>query len=172
MAGKLKPLDVERETRPGKYPDGDGLYLVVASPTSKNWSYRYWKDAKQRWLGPGSPKDVSLKDARLAGDAARLRVKGDRSTPGVDIVQEKRTAARMRKPSRSRPLCPPSRNVPKPTFASTGRPGARSIAINGRRCSNPLTDGQKFSNPARLAGVRKLLAQQIPHLVNIKHLTS
>ena len=25
MAGKLKPLDVERETRPGKYPDGDGL---------------------------------------------------------------------------------------------------------------------------------------------------
>jgi len=51
MAGKLKPLDVERETRPGKYPDGDGLYLVVASATSKNWSYRYWKDGKQRWLG-------------------------------------------------------------------------------------------------------------------------
>ena len=50
MAGKLKPLDVERETRPGKYPDGDGLYLIVASATSKNWSYRYWKDGKQRWL--------------------------------------------------------------------------------------------------------------------------
>ena len=36
VAGKLKPLDVERETRPGKYPDGDGLYLIVASATSKN----------------------------------------------------------------------------------------------------------------------------------------
>jgi integrase len=92
MAGKLKPLDVERETRPGKYPDGDGLYLVVASVTSKNWNYRYWKDGKQRWLGLGSLKDVSLKDARLARDAARLRVKGDRSVAGVDIVQEKRTA--------------------------------------------------------------------------------
>jgi integrase len=92
MAGKLKPLDVERETRPGKYPDGDGLYLVVASATSKNWNYRYWKDGKQRWLGLGSFKDVSLKEARLARDAARLRVKGDRSTPGVDIVQEKRAA--------------------------------------------------------------------------------
>ena len=90
MASKLKPLDVERETRPGKYPDGDGLYLVVASATSKNWNYRYWKEGKQRWLGLGSVKDVSLKDARLARDAARLRVKGDRSTPGVDIVQEKR----------------------------------------------------------------------------------
>jgi hypothetical protein len=92
MAGKLKPLDVERETRPGKYSDGDGLYLVVASATSKNWNYRYWKDGKQRWLGLGSVKEVSLKEARLARDAARLRVKGDRSTPGVDIVQEKRAA--------------------------------------------------------------------------------
>jgi integrase len=92
MAGKLKPLDVERETRPGKYPDGGGLYLVVASATSKNWSYRYWKDGKQRWLGLGSVKEVSLREARLARDAARLRVKGDRSTLGVDIVQEKRAA--------------------------------------------------------------------------------
>lgn len=92
MPGKLKPLDVERETRPGKYPDGDGLYLVVASATSKNWNYRYWKDGKQRWLGLGSLKDVSLKEARLARDAARLRVRGDRSTLGIDIVQEKRAA--------------------------------------------------------------------------------
>jgi hypothetical protein len=92
MVGKLKPLDVDRETRPGKYPDGDGLYLVVASATSKNWSYRYWRDGKQRWLGLGSLKDVSLKNAWLARDAARLRVKGDRSTPGVDTVQEKRAA--------------------------------------------------------------------------------
>jgi integrase len=92
MAGKLKPLDVARETQPGKYADGDGLYLIIASATSKNWSYRYWKGGKQRWLGLGSFKDVSLKDARLARDAARLRVKGDRTTPGADIVQEKRAA--------------------------------------------------------------------------------
>ena len=97
MAGKLKPFDVARETRPGKYPDGDGLYLIVASATSKNWSYRYWKDGKQRWLGLGSFKGVSLKDARLARDAARLRVKGDRSTPGVDIVQERREAREEQK---------------------------------------------------------------------------
>ena len=59
---------------------------------AKKWSYRYWKDGNERWHGLGSFKDVSLKDARLARDAARLRVKGDRSTPGVDIVQEKREA--------------------------------------------------------------------------------
>jgi integrase len=92
MAGKLRPLDVERETRPGKYFDGDGLYLVVKAATSRNWIYRYRKNGKERWLGLGSLKDASLKNARMARDAARLRVKGDRSTPGVDIVQEKRTA--------------------------------------------------------------------------------
>src|SRR5262252_4192351 len=95
MAGKLKPLDVERKTRPGKYADGDGLYLIVKGATSKSWIYRYCKSGKERWLGLGSFKDVSLKDARRARDAARLRVKGDRSTPGVDIVQEKRAAARF-----------------------------------------------------------------------------
>ena len=106
MTSKLKPLDIERETRPGKYPDGDGLYLVVASATSKNWNYRYWKDGKQRWLGLGSLKDVSLKDARLARDAARLRVKGDRSTPGVDIVQEKRAAREEAKAVKSKVTLP------------------------------------------------------------------
>ena len=35
MAGKLKPLDVAREVTPGKYLHGDGLYLVVAGPTSQ-----------------------------------------------------------------------------------------------------------------------------------------
>jgi hypothetical protein len=92
MAGRLKPLDVQRAKEPGRYADGDGLYLIIAGPTSKNWSYRYWKGGKERWHGLGSFKDVSLQDARLARDAARLRVKGDRSTPGVDIVQEKRSA--------------------------------------------------------------------------------
>jgi hypothetical protein len=74
MAGKLKPLDVQRERKSGKYADCDGLYLIVVSPTSKNWSYRYWFKGKQRWLGLGSFKDVSLKEARLARDAARLQV--------------------------------------------------------------------------------------------------
>lgn len=92
MAGKLRPLDVERETRPGKYFDGDGLYLIVKGATSRNWIYRYRKDGKERWLGLGSLKDVSLKNARMARDAARLRVKGDRSAPGIDVVQEKREA--------------------------------------------------------------------------------
>jgi hypothetical protein len=42
MDGRLKPLDAAREVTPGKDADGDGLYLVVAGPNSRNWTYRYW----------------------------------------------------------------------------------------------------------------------------------
>lgn len=106
MAGRLKPLDVERQTKPGKYADGDGLYLIVTGPTSKSWSYRYWKDGNERWHGLGSLKDVSLKDARLARDAARLRVKGDRSTAGMDIVQERRKAREAAKAIEAKVVLP------------------------------------------------------------------
>jgi len=92
MPGKLKPLDVHREQKPGKRADGDGLYLIVAGATSKNWSYRYWFKGKERWHGLGSFKDVSLKDARLARDAARLQVRA-----GVDLVREKRAAREEKK---------------------------------------------------------------------------
>jgi Arm DNA-binding domain len=87
MAGKLKPLEGARLVTPGKYPDGDGLYLVVAGATSRNWSYRYWINGKKRWHGLGSLNGVSLRDARLKRDAARQQVRA-----GVDIVQAKRSA--------------------------------------------------------------------------------
>ena len=87
MPGKLKPLEVARQVAPGKYPDGDGLYLIVASPTSKSWSYRYWIKGKERWHGLGSLQDLSLKDARIKRDAARQDVRA-----GVDIVQTIRVA--------------------------------------------------------------------------------
>jgi hypothetical protein len=106
MAGRLKPLDIQRETKPGTYADGDGLYLIVASATAKRWSYRYWINGKERWYGLGSFKDVSLKDARLARDAARIRVKGDRSTAGVDLVQERREAREERKAVELRTVMP------------------------------------------------------------------
>lgn len=106
MTGKLTSLFVERATEPGKYADGGGLYLVVGGPTSKSWSYRYWIEGKERWHGLGSFKDVSLKEARLARDAARLKVKGDRSTAGIDIVLERRAVREEAKASEIKAVLP------------------------------------------------------------------
>jgi hypothetical protein len=52
-----------------------------------------------------------LKEARLARDAARLRVKGDRNMPGVDMVEEKRTARNETKAAEAAAAQPPA-----PTF--------------------------------------------------------
>jgi integrase len=86
MPGRLTPLEVARKITPGKYPDGEGLYLIVAGPKSRNWSYRYWIQGKERWHGLGSLNDVSLREARIRRDAARQHVRA-----GVDIVQAKRS---------------------------------------------------------------------------------
>jgi hypothetical protein len=61
---------------------------------------------------------VSLKNARLARDAALLRVKGDRSTSGVDIVQEKRAARQEAKATELKLNLPTLKNAPKSTFAN------------------------------------------------------
>lgn len=111
MAGKLKPLDVAREATPGKYADGDRLHFVVNGPTARSWSYRYWFKGKERWYGLGSFDNVSLSEARLARDAARLRVKGDRNTPSVDIVEEKRAVRNETKATKAAAAA-----VPAPTF--------------------------------------------------------
>jgi hypothetical protein len=103
---KLKSLEVERQTTPGRYPDGGGLYLVVASPTARSWTYRHVIGGKEHWLGLGSLQNVSLKEARLARDAARLRIKGDRSSPGVDIVEERKAARADVRAEEARALLP------------------------------------------------------------------
>jgi integrase len=94
MAGRLKPLEIERLIVPGKYADGDGLYLVVNGPSARNWSYRYWFEGKERWHGLGSLNDVSLREARIKRDAARQQVRA-----GTDIVHEKRVAREQTKSS-------------------------------------------------------------------------
>jgi len=68
----------------GKYADGDGLYLVVAGPSARNWSYRYWINGKERWHGLGSLNDVSLREVRIKRDAARQQVRAG--------IEEKRVA--------------------------------------------------------------------------------
>lgn len=87
MPGKLSPLEVSRQTTPGKYPDGGGLYLQVGREGSKSWLYRHWIDGKERWYGLGSFKDVSLKQAREKRDEARQAVRA-----GADLVKAKQEA--------------------------------------------------------------------------------
>lgn len=63
-ANKLTARQVETMTKPGKYADGNGLYLQIAAGGSKSWLVRYMRDGKARAMGLGPVAVVPLSTAR------------------------------------------------------------------------------------------------------------
>ena len=82
-----------KRLKPGRYLDGDGLYLVIAKGGSRSWTLRTTVDGRQREFGLGSARKVSLKAARVAARAKREQI-----DHGVDLtasVPTLATAARI-----------------------------------------------------------------------------
>ncbi len=86
MAGKLSAVFVNKASKPGRYPDGQNLYLQVSRWGTKAWLFRYTRHGRSHALGLGPVLDVSLKDAREA--AARYRAA---LREGRDPLAEKRS---------------------------------------------------------------------------------
>lgn len=61
--GKLTALGIRKQTKPGTYNDGSGLYLRVGE-AGKSWLYRFKLNGKANWMGIGSLNDYSLAEAR------------------------------------------------------------------------------------------------------------
>ena len=76
--------------RPGRTRDDQvrGLLLVVNSPTAASWTLRYEINGRERWLGLGSAREFSLKQARERALAARRQL-----ADKVDPLKQKRRAA-------------------------------------------------------------------------------
>jgi integrase len=88
MMGKLTPVGVKAASKPGRYGDGDGLFLLVSRSGSKSWMVRVQKDGRRRDIGLGSISKVPLKLARERAAIARSQVEA-----GIDPVAERRKAA-------------------------------------------------------------------------------
>ena len=77
---KGKPLAhtfIKNLKEPGKYGDGNGLYLEVTKGGTKQWLQRIMIQTKRRDVGHGSFKDVSLEEARqLAADFRKAAREG------------------------------------------------------------------------------------------------
>lgn len=63
LVQELTPAKVDKETKPGTYPDGAGLYLQVAGANAKSWILRYSLRGRVREMGLGSLHKVSLAEA-------------------------------------------------------------------------------------------------------------
>lgn len=86
--GKLTATAVKAAKEPGRYGDGDGLFLLVGKTGSKSWVVRIQKSGKRRDIGLGSAAKVSLALARERAATVRSQVEA-----GIDPVAERRKAA-------------------------------------------------------------------------------
>lgn len=68
---RLTAVRVRSLNTPGRYADGNGLYLFIDDSGAKRWVLRTTIHGKRSDLGLGSARLVSLADARV--EAARLR---------------------------------------------------------------------------------------------------
>ena len=78
-------------SEPGKYSDGNGLFLWIKSKTAKSWVVRVQKDGKRRDIGLGSLSKVSLSQARKRAAEVRGQIEAK-----IDPVAERRKAAVLR----------------------------------------------------------------------------
>lgn len=86
--GSLTATAVKAANEPGRYGDGDGLFLLVGKHGGKSWIVRIQKDGRRRDIGLGSAAKVPLKLARERAAAVRSQIE-----VGIDPVAERRKAA-------------------------------------------------------------------------------
>jgi integrase len=84
---KLAPTRVARLNKRGRYSDGAGLWLSVSTSGSKSWVFQFTMHGKERQLGIGSLKSVSLANARIKARKLRTDVEA-----GIDPIAEKRAS--------------------------------------------------------------------------------
>ena len=81
---KAKSLD------PGKYSDGQGLWLIKRSKTAGKWVLRLSQNGKRREMGLGRWPDVGIAEAREHAQKARQKMRN-----GHDPIEERRKQQRI-----------------------------------------------------------------------------
>lgn len=82
---KLNARVIKQLTEPGRYGDGNGLYLHIRPGGSRQWLLRTTIQGKRCDIGLGSPAYVALADARTSAHELRVQAK-----QGLDPLAERR----------------------------------------------------------------------------------
>ncbi|MCD2323280.1 integrase arm-type DNA-binding domain-containing protein [Sphingomonas sp. IC-56] len=83
--GKLTALKIRSLAEPGRYADGDGLFLDVTGKAAGKWVLRIQSNGRRREIGLGSLKNISLADARDSAFVMRKKI-----AQGIDPVAERK----------------------------------------------------------------------------------
>lgn len=94
LGNRLTENAVRLARTPGKYPDGNGLWLVVDAPERRYWHYRYQSQGRSRSMSLGSADDITLAKARALHAEARSLV-----ARGIDPLAQRRAGVPVTTPS-------------------------------------------------------------------------
>ena len=81
---RLSARGLERALAPGRYADGGGLYLMVTHGGTRKWVFRFTQAGRQRDMGLGSAREVSLAAARDQATRARAHIRA-----GLDPIAQR-----------------------------------------------------------------------------------
>ncbi len=81
---RLTAAMAKTQRRPGKYPDGNGLYLIVDAPNRRYWRYRYQWQGRERMAAVGNADVMSLDEARIHHFELRAMVRA-----GIDPLAKR-----------------------------------------------------------------------------------
>lgn len=88
--GKLNATIIAELTEPGRYADGDGLYLKISPSGGKSWVLRIQINGTRRDIGLGNARHVPVRKARLEAAAAKKL-----AAAGIDPLEERRKVTKV-----------------------------------------------------------------------------
>jgi integrase len=83
---RLTALRVSKVSAPGRYSDGDGLYLQISKWHTKSWVFRFERQQRERWMGLGPISVLTLAEAR-----EKVRECHKLLLDGIDPIEARKT---------------------------------------------------------------------------------
>jgi len=125
--GKLAPSAVQKTTKPGRYADGGGLYLVVTRGGTRSWAFRFTVAGRAHEMGLGPAHTVGLADAREKARQCRRQL-----LDGTDPLAQRREA-------KAPPVASLTFGEVAELYLAAHAPGWRSV-VHERQWRNSLRD--------------------------------
>jgi Arm DNA-binding domain len=85
VMGKLTLQKIAKLIEPGRYGDGNGLYLKITPTGNRSWLFRYERKGRERVMGLGPLRICTLSRAREKARAAEQQL-----ADGIDPIDARR----------------------------------------------------------------------------------